>query len=115
MYKLLLYLIIVKSEKIFVISSFLVEIKRTIFQEIARSKDFRTKKVFVGGIPTVMDEGETSYIFFKIYYKYHVFYTIILYEFKGLFSKYGKVTDFDIIQDHVSKIGMLGNLVSFIQ
>ncbi|KAK4343519.1 hypothetical protein RND71_036613 [Anisodus tanguticus] len=44
-------------------------------------QDFKTKKVFVGGIPTTMNEDE----------------------FKGFFSKYGKVTDCEIIRDHVSK------------
>ncbi|KAK4727479.1 hypothetical protein R3W88_032396 [Solanum pinnatisectum] len=58
-----------------------VEIKRTIPKGSAESKDFRTKMVFVGGIPTTMDEDE----------------------FKGFFSKYGKVTDCEIIRDHVSK------------
>ncbi|MCD9643993.1 hypothetical protein HAX54_031907 [Datura stramonium] len=45
------------------------------------SQDFSLKKVFVGGIPTTMNEDE----------------------FKGFFSKYGKVTDCEIIRDHVSK------------
>ncbi|KAJ8527875.1 hypothetical protein K7X08_015326 [Anisodus acutangulus] len=58
-----------------------VEIKRTIPKGSAESKDFKTKKVFIGGIPTSMNEDE----------------------FKGFFSKYGKVTDCEIIQDHVSK------------
>ncbi|KAG5569894.1 hypothetical protein H5410_059660 [Solanum commersonii] len=58
-----------------------VEIKRTIPKGSAESKNFRTKKVFVGGIPTTMDEDE----------------------FKGFFSKYGKVIDYKIIRDHVSK------------
>ncbi|KAK4727480.1 hypothetical protein R3W88_032397 [Solanum pinnatisectum] len=58
-----------------------VEIKRTIPKGSAESKSFRTEKVFVGGIPTTMDEDE----------------------FKGFFSKCGKVTDCEIIRDHVSK------------
>ncbi|KAK4344191.1 hypothetical protein RND71_037285 [Anisodus tanguticus] len=58
-----------------------VEIKRTIPKGSAESKDFKTKKVFIGGIPTSMNEDE----------------------FKGFFSKYGKVTDCEIIRDHVSK------------
>ncbi|KAJ8528360.1 hypothetical protein K7X08_022052 [Anisodus acutangulus] len=58
-----------------------VEIKRTIPKGSAESKDFKTKKVFVGGIPTTMNEDE----------------------FKGFFSKFGKVTDCEIIRDHVSK------------
>uniref|UniRef100_A0A3Q7J806 RRM domain-containing protein n=1 Tax=Solanum lycopersicum TaxID=4081 RepID=A0A3Q7J806_SOLLC len=45
-----------------------VEIKRTIREGSAESKDLSTKGVFVGGIPTVMDDDE----------------------FKGFFSKYRK-------------------------
>lgn len=37
-----------------------VEIKRTIPKGSAESKDFKTKKVFVGGIPTTMNEGDIS-------------------------------------------------------
>lgn len=35
-----------------------VEIKRTIPKGSAESKDFKTKKIFVGGIPTSMNEGD---------------------------------------------------------
>lgn len=34
-----------------------VEIKRTIPRGAAGSKDFKTKKIFVGGIPTTVNEG----------------------------------------------------------
>lgn len=34
-----------------------VEIKRTIPKGSAESKDFKTKKIFVGGIPAVVTEG----------------------------------------------------------
>lgn len=36
---------------------FQVEIKRTIPKGSADSKDFKTRKIFVGGIPTTMTEG----------------------------------------------------------
>ncbi|KAA8524894.1 hypothetical protein F0562_011317 [Nyssa sinensis] len=58
-----------------------VEIKRTIPKGSAESKAFKTKKIFVGGIPTSVTEDE----------------------FKNFFSKYGKVVEHEIIQDHVSK------------
>ncbi|XP_049412496.1 heterogeneous nuclear ribonucleoprotein 1-like [Solanum stenotomum] len=58
-----------------------VEIKRTIPKGSADSKDFKTRKIFVGGIPTTMIEDE----------------------FKNFFSKFGKVTEYEIIRDHVSK------------
>jgi len=34
-----------------------VEIKRTIPKGAAQAKDFKTKKIFVGGIPTTVEEG----------------------------------------------------------
>ncbi|XP_024968290.1 heterogeneous nuclear ribonucleoprotein 1-like [Cynara cardunculus var. scolymus] len=58
-----------------------VEIKRTIPKGSAESKDFKTKKIFVGGIPTSVTEDE----------------------FKGFFSKYGKVVEHEIIRDHATK------------
>lgn len=58
-----------------------VEIKRTIPKGSAESKDFRTKKIFVGGIPTSVTEDE----------------------FKNFFSKHGKVVEHEIIRDHVTK------------
>ncbi|KAI8009482.1 Heterogeneous nuclear ribonucleoprotein 1 [Camellia lanceoleosa] len=58
-----------------------VEIKRTIPKGFAESEDFKTKKIFVGGIPTSVTEDE----------------------FKNFFSKYGKVVEHEIIRDHVTK------------
>ncbi|GMP57018.1 hypothetical protein CsSME_00021277 [Camellia sinensis var. sinensis] len=58
-----------------------VEIKRTISKGSAESMDFKTKKIFVGGIPTSVTEDE----------------------FKNFFSKYGKVVEHEIIRDHVTK------------
>lgn len=58
-----------------------VEIKRTIPKGAAQTNDFRTKKIFVGGIPTSLT-GE---------------------ELKDFFSKYGKVVDHEIILDHATK------------
>lgn len=34
-----------------------MEIKRTIPKGAAQTKDFKTKKIFVGGIPTSVGEG----------------------------------------------------------
>ncbi|KAL7258512.1 hypothetical protein ACSBR1_004611 [Camellia fascicularis] len=58
-----------------------VEIKRTIPKGSTECKDFKTKKIFVGGIPTSVTEDE----------------------FKNFFSKYGKVVEHEIIRDHVTK------------
>ncbi|KAE8699586.1 U-box domain-containing protein 3-like isoform 1 [Hibiscus syriacus] len=58
-----------------------VEIKRTIPKGSSQSNDFKTKKIFVGGIPTSITEDE----------------------FKNFFSKYGKVVEHEIIRDHATK------------
>ncbi|XP_057430226.1 heterogeneous nuclear ribonucleoprotein 1 [Lotus japonicus] len=58
-----------------------VEIKRTIPKGSSQSNDFKTKKIFVGGIPTSVSEDEL----------------------KGFFSKYGKVVEHEIIRDHTTK------------
>ncbi|GJV20636.1 heterogeneous nuclear ribonucleoprotein 1-like protein [Tanacetum coccineum] len=58
-----------------------VEIKRTIPKGSGESKDFKTKKVFVGGIPTSVTEEEL----------------------KAFFSKFGKVVEHEIIRDHATK------------
>ncbi|KAG6690027.1 hypothetical protein I3842_11G203000 [Carya illinoinensis] len=55
-----------------------VEIKRTIPKGQGQSKDFKTKKIFVGGIPSSVTEEE----------------------FKNFFSKYGEVVEHQIIRDH---------------
>ncbi|XP_062015145.1 heterogeneous nuclear ribonucleoprotein 1 [Rosa rugosa] len=55
-----------------------VEIKRTIPKGQGQSKDFRTKKIFVGGIPSAVPEEEL----------------------KNFFSKYGEVVEHQIIRDH---------------
>lgn len=39
-----------------------VEIKRTIPKGAGGSKDFKTKKIFVGGIPTTVNDG--NFFFF---------------------------------------------------
>lgn len=36
-----------------------MEIKRTIPKGAAGSKDFKTRKIFVGGIPSTVSEGDT--------------------------------------------------------
>ncbi|PKA47522.1 Heterogeneous nuclear ribonucleoprotein 1 [Apostasia shenzhenica] len=58
-----------------------VEIKRTIPKGSAQPKDFKTKKIFVGGIPSTVTQEE----------------------FKSFFSKYGKVVEHEIICDHATK------------
>lgn len=55
-----------------------VEIKRTIPKGAGQSKDFKTKKIFVGGLPSSVTEDE----------------------FRNFFSKYGKVMEHQIIRDH---------------
>ncbi|KAK8450921.1 hypothetical protein SEVIR_6G121600v4 [Setaria viridis] len=57
-----------------------VEIKRTIPKGAAPLKDFKTKKIFVGGLPTALKEDE----------------------FKEFFSKFGKVVEHEIIRDHAT-------------
>ncbi|XP_068657778.1 heterogeneous nuclear ribonucleoprotein 1-like [Aristolochia californica] len=55
-----------------------VEIKRTIPKGAVGTKDFRTKKIFVGGIPTTVNEGE----------------------FKEFFAEFGEVKEHQIMRDH---------------
>ncbi|KAK9081675.1 hypothetical protein Syun_030893 [Stephania yunnanensis] len=57
---------------------YFVEIKRTIPKGSVQSKDFKTKKIFVGGVPTTVSEDE----------------------FKNFFSKHGRVVEHHIIRDH---------------
>ncbi|KAI3921614.1 hypothetical protein MKW92_023071 [Papaver armeniacum] len=57
-----------------------VEIKRTIPKGTMGSKDLKTKKIFVGGIPTSINEDE----------------------FSGFFSKFGEVKEHQIMRDHAS-------------
>ncbi|CAO2187792.1 unnamed protein product [Urochloa humidicola] len=57
-----------------------VEIKRTIPKGAAPLKDFKTKKIFVGGLPSALKEDE----------------------FKEFFSKFGKVAEHEIIRDHAT-------------
>ncbi|OVA20796.1 RNA recognition motif domain [Macleaya cordata] len=57
-----------------------VEIKRTIPKGAIGSKDFKTKKIFVGGIPTNVTEDE----------------------FNDFFSKYGEVQEHQIMRDHAT-------------
>ncbi|KAI3961041.1 hypothetical protein MKW92_003374 [Papaver armeniacum] len=57
-----------------------VEIKRTIPKRTMGSKDLKTKKIFVGGIPTSINEDE----------------------FSGFFSKFGEVKEHQIMRDHAS-------------
>ncbi|KAJ1386115.1 RNA-binding domain superfamily [Sesbania bispinosa] len=64
-----------------IISGKQVEIKRTIPKGSSQANDFKTKKIFVGGIPTAVTEDEL----------------------KNFFSKYGKVVEHEIIRDHTTK------------
>ncbi|GMP53229.1 hypothetical protein CsSME_00018756 [Camellia sinensis var. sinensis] len=43
-----------------------VEIKRTIPKGSSDSRDFKTKKIFVGGIPTAVTEGMAVYSFLNL-------------------------------------------------
>ncbi|KAA0057248.1 heterogeneous nuclear ribonucleoprotein 1 [Cucumis melo var. makuwa] len=56
-----------------------VEIKRTIPKGSSSSRDFKTKKIFVGGIPTSVDEAD---------------------EFRDFFMQYGVVKEHQIMRDH---------------
>ncbi|KAL5669771.1 hypothetical protein ACJX0J_021992, partial [Zea mays] len=60
-----------------------VEIKRTIPKGSVQSssKDFKTKKIFVGGLPSTLTEDE----------------------FKSFFARYGTVVDHQIMFDHETK------------
>ncbi|KMT02287.1 hypothetical protein BVRB_9g206040 [Beta vulgaris subsp. vulgaris] len=71
--------IVIKEEHI--INEKQVEIKRTIPKGAAQSNGFKTKKIFVGGIPTTVTEDEL----------------------KEFFSNYGKVVEHEIIVDHATK------------
>ncbi|KAK4754875.1 hypothetical protein SAY87_008632 [Trapa incisa] len=57
-----------------------VEIKRTIPKGAAGSKDFKTKKIFVGGIPSTVNEDE----------------------FKDFFTQFGDVKEHQIMRDHAT-------------
>ncbi|XWS44127.1 hypothetical protein CRYUN_Cryun15aG0017900 [Craigia yunnanensis] len=57
-----------------------VEIKRTIPKGAAGSKDFKTRKIFVGGIPSTVSEDE----------------------FKEFFTQYGEVKEHQIMRDHAT-------------
>lgn len=46
-----------------------MEIKRTIPRG-ANSKEFKTKKIFVGGIPTTVDEGKFEMLFSETGFEY---------------------------------------------
>ncbi|KAG6494305.1 hypothetical protein ZIOFF_049329 [Zingiber officinale] len=58
----------------------MVEIKRTIPKGAAPLKDFKTRKIFVGGIPTTLSEDQL----------------------RNFFSEFGKVQDLEIIRDHTT-------------
>uniref|UniRef100_A0A7N0TUF6 RRM domain-containing protein n=1 Tax=Kalanchoe fedtschenkoi TaxID=63787 RepID=A0A7N0TUF6_KALFE len=64
-----------------------VEIKRTIPKGAAQPNDFKTKKIFVGGIPASIEEDD----------------------FKSFFSKFGKVVD--KVMANGNKIDMMGSQV----
>lgn len=68
-------------EDIHVINGKQVEIKRTIPKDSMQSKDFKTKKIFVGGLPPALTEDD----------------------FKDFFAKYGAVVDHQIMRDHQTK------------
>ncbi|XP_039002721.1 heterogeneous nuclear ribonucleoprotein 1-like [Hibiscus syriacus] len=57
-----------------------VDIKRTIPKEASGSKDFKTRKIFVDGIPSTVSEDE----------------------FKDYFIQYGEVREHEIMRDHAT-------------
>ncbi|KAG9158924.1 hypothetical protein Leryth_013308 [Lithospermum erythrorhizon] len=67
-------------EETHIINGKQVEIKRTTPRGAHGSKDFKTKKIFVGGIPTSVTEDE----------------------FKDFFMKFGEVKEQQIMRDHAS-------------
>lgn len=83
-----------------------VEIKRTIPKGSGQSKDFKTKKIFVGGIPSSVTEGTYDYQIGDLFWVWIYLLTVntcYLYvsdELKNFFSKYGKVVEHQIIRDH---------------
>ncbi|XP_039038609.1 heterogeneous nuclear ribonucleoprotein 1-like [Hibiscus syriacus] len=60
-----------------------VDIKRTIPKEASGSKDFKTRKIFVGVIPSTVSEGDTN-------------------EFKEYFTQYEEVREHEIMRDHAT-------------
>jgi heterogeneous nuclear ribonucleoprotein A1/A3 len=89
-----------------------VEIKRTIPKGAIGSKDFRTKKIFVGGIPATVNEGCFFVSFVLILFMtIRVVCILILKgglcvcckwadEFKEFFSQFGEVKEHQIMRDH---------------
>ncbi|KAH7577303.1 hypothetical protein ACOSQ2_001862 [Xanthoceras sorbifolium] len=65
-------------EETHIINGKQVEIKRTIPKGAMGSKDFKTRKIFVGGIPSTVNEDE----------------------FKDFFMQYGEVQEHQIMRDH---------------
>lgn len=80
-------------------------------------KDFRTKKIFVGGLPPILTEGiihyaiilSASYSFLRVCFLYIIFdmMTILcvyyLDDFKDFFEKYGAVVEHQIMRDHQTR------------
>ncbi|XP_039045139.1 RNA-binding protein Musashi homolog Rbp6-like [Hibiscus syriacus] len=58
-----------------------VDIKRTIPKEASGSKDFKTRKIFVGGTPSTVSEGDTI---------------------QDYFTQYGEVREHAILRDHAT-------------
>lgn len=98
----------------FFFSSYKVEIKRTIPKGAGGSKDFKTKKIFVGGIPTTVNDG-ISYCYYYcclctfwslhawVYWILtvgHLYICISTDEFREFFSQFGEVKEHQIMRDH---------------
>ncbi|KAM0942566.1 putative RNA recognition motif domain, nucleotide-binding alpha-beta plait domain superfamily [Dioscorea sansibarensis] len=90
-----------------------VEIKRVIPRGYAQSKDFKTKKIFVGGLPSSLTDGSLCDIVIVIqnscHHKNIDLYLFIFFffpncsdEFKNFFSNYGKVVEHQIKMDHTT-------------
>jgi RNA recognition motif-containing protein len=87
-----------------------VEIKRTIPKGSMQlnNKDFKTKKIFAGGLPSTLTEGN-AYMVYDIHPSSSlvlVWLSLHMYlsdDFKSFFMKYGTVVDHQIMCDHETK------------
>lgn len=60
-----------------------MEIKRTIPKGAGGSKDFKTKKIFVGGIPTTVNDGNFSLFFWE--WLFWLLHGVLYIEYKQTF------------------------------
>ncbi|KAE8731798.1 hypothetical protein F3Y22_tig00002511pilonHSYRG00015 [Hibiscus syriacus] len=74
---------VINGNQIRLLFSLNVDIKRTIPKEAFGSKDFKTRKIFVEGIPLTVSEDDTN-------------------EFKDYFTQYGEVREHEFMWDHAT-------------